>query len=232
MRKAAEIGRGNHTHIGKLDEVEQRMAKLWDNIRLPALSDICVDWGAGAEYYPEIIPDLYAGEPLWIVARLPLQPGEINLCGTLNGQPWDARVRPVTANGSDTLATLWARKKIESLEESMVFGADPALTNELITEVALDYGLLTSQTSLVAVDKTPARQKDEALAVGNIPSLLPAGSTRVVDFANTAAGWQAQLLLSLLTLLVSGWMYLSAGSRTPWKVPGLFRGRTSTGNAR
>ncbi|MFT5371309.1 MAG: Ca-activated chloride channel family protein, partial [Lysobacterales bacterium] len=215
MRKAAEIGRGSHTHIGKLDEVELRMSKLWTNIRLPALSDICVDWGTDAEYFPEIIPDLYAGEPLWVVARLSLLPGQISVCGLLNGQNWENISQPFETKGSNTIATLWARKKIEALEESIVFGADQESTRAQITQVAMDYGLLTSQTSLVAVDKTPARLSSEKLNTEHIPSLLPAGSGQSIGFAQTATGWRTQLLLSLLTLFISGWMYWAAGSRLP-----------------
>jgi Ca-activated chloride channel family protein len=219
MRKAAEIGRGSHTHIGKLDEVEERMSRLWAHIRLPALSDICVDWGSDADYYPEIIPDLYAGEPLWVVARLPLEPREISVCGTLNGQPWEERSQPLATQGSDTLATLWARKKTESLEDSLLFGADIDTVSAEITRVALDYGLLTSKTSLVAVDHSPARLQNEALATGNIPSLLPAGSATGIGLAQTATGWKAQILLSLLTLLIAGWMFFSPGSRSLLEKP-------------
>lgn len=67
MRKAATIGRGSHTAIGRLDEVELRIASLWGRIQRPALQDICIDWGAAAEYYPELVPDLYAGGPLRLV---------------------------------------------------------------------------------------------------------------------------------------------------------------------
>ena len=217
MRKAAEVGRGSHTHIGNLEEVESRMAMLWSHIRLPALSDICVDWGTEAEYYPEIIPDLYAGQPLWVVARLPLQPGPITICGTLNGQTWEQTSVPFTSGGTDTLATLWARKKIASLEEGIVFGADIDLSRAEITRVALDYGLLTSQTSLVAIDKTPARTTDTDLSTGNIPGLLPAGNSQMVSFAQTATGWKTQLFLSLLTLFVATWMLrasLAIGNRS------------------
>ena len=77
MRKAAAIGRGSHTRIGQLDEVAERMASLWDRIALPAVQNVCVDWGMEAEFYPEVVPDLYAGEPLWLYARLPLEPGEV-----------------------------------------------------------------------------------------------------------------------------------------------------------
>ena len=84
MRKAAAIGRGTHTHIGALNEVEEQMAALWRRIENPAVQDLCVDWGMDAEYYPEIIPDLYAGEPLWLTARLPHQPRAVTLCGELD----------------------------------------------------------------------------------------------------------------------------------------------------
>ncbi|HSM68551.1 MAG TPA: VIT domain-containing protein [Xanthomonadales bacterium] len=208
MRKAAEIGRGSHTHIGKLEEVETGMTRLWSHIRTPALSDICVDWGPDAEFYPEIIPDLYAGEPLWIVARLPLEPREITICGQLDGQPWEQTSRPKAGGGNDTLATLWARKKIEALEDGMLFGADAAQSREQILDVALDFGLLTAQTSLVAVDRTPVRLPDEALATGHVPGLLPAGSsTTFAGFPQTAAGWQLQLILSALSLLIVCWLY-------------------------
>ncbi|NND44873.1 MAG: VWA domain-containing protein, partial [Xanthomonadales bacterium] len=94
MRKAAETGRGSHTHIGRLEDVEERMVALWSRIQYPALSDICIDFGVDAEYYPEIIPDLYAGDPLWVTARLPMQPREVLLCGQLDGQPWEFSTLP------------------------------------------------------------------------------------------------------------------------------------------
>ncbi|MBT8063349.1 MAG: marine proteobacterial sortase target protein [Gammaproteobacteria bacterium] len=222
MRKAAEIGRGSHSHIGKLDEVAERMSRLWSQIRLSALSDICVDWGTDAEYYPEVIPDLYAGEPLWVVARLPMEPRQITVCGLLNGQDWEHSTAPFATRGNETLATLWARKKIEALEDGLVFGHDRDTVNKQVRQVALDYGLLTSQTSLVAVDRTPARIPGEALATGKVPNLLPAGSTTGVGFPQTATGWRAQVVLTFLTLLFATWMYwasarpkASTGPRRP-----------------
>ncbi len=205
MRKAAEIGRGSYVHIGKPDEVAEQMSALWGRIQLPALTDICVEWGDAAEYYPEVIPDLYAGEPLWLLARLPSEPTMIGLCGNLNGTDWNLDVNGWDAAssfpGEDNLAKLWARKKIEALEDSLMFGADPELTRLEITGVALDYGLLTRHTSLVAVDKTPRRNNGESLAQTDIPGLLPTGaSPQLAGFPNTATGWLAQLLLSLFVL--------------------------------
>ncbi len=220
MRKAAEIGRGSYVHIAKPEEVAEQMNGLWGRIQLPALTDICIEWGDSAEYYPEIIPDLYAGEPLWLLARLPSEPTLIGLCGTLNGMDWTLDINgwdaASSAPGDDNLAKLWARQKIEALEDSLMFGADPELTRLEITGVALDYGLLTRHTSLVAVDKTPRRDTADALARTDIPGLLPSGSsTQLATYPKTATGWLAQLFLSAFVLLLSSAMLLFSGSRLP-----------------
>jgi Ca-activated chloride channel family protein len=225
MRKAAEIGRGSHVHIAKPEEVEERMSALWGRIRIPALTDICVDWGGGAaEYYPEIIPDLYAGEPLWLTARLASEPTLIGLCGIFNGSGWGMDVNgwdaAVPGPAGDNLAKIWARKKIEALEDSLMFGADPELTRLEITGLALEYDLLTRYTSLVAVDKSPRRSNGEPLAKSDVPGLLPAGSsTRLAGYPPTATGWLTQLLLSLFVLLLATSMLVFSGSRFPMTKP-------------
>jgi len=216
MRKAAEIGRGSHTHIGRLDDVEQRMNELWQRIERPALQDIEVDWGVDADYYPEIIPDLYAGEPLWLVARLPAQPGQIVLRGNLNGTEWQHETRAHPGAGSDSLATLWARGRVEALQDSRLFvDTDPQALRQSIVDVALEFGLLTPYTSLVAVDRTPVRPASAGLSENRVANLLPAGSAmHLSGFSNTASGWQLQLLGAILLLLLSGAMlWFSVPSR-------------------
>ena len=99
---------------------------------------------------------------------------------------------------------MWARQKIEALEDGLSFGQDREQTHAQITQLALKYGLLTAYTSLVAVDRTPARPDQEALGMASVPSLLPAGSTgRTAAFPNTATGWPLQLALGLLVLAIS-----------------------------
>jgi Ca-activated chloride channel family protein len=224
MRKAAEIGRGSYVHIGKTDEVEQQMSALWGRIQLPALTDICVNWGEGAEFYPEIIPDLYAGQPLWLLARLPAEPTMIGLCGSLNDQDWNMNINgwdaAASSPGGDNLAKLWARKKIEALEDGLMFGADAELTRLEITGLALDFGLLTRHTSLVAVDKTPRRTSGESLTSMDIPGLLPAGSSaQFAGYPSTATGWLSQLLLSMFVLLLATAMLVFSGSQLPMTKP-------------
>jgi len=213
MRKAAEIGRGSHTHIGQLADVGLRMNELWQRIQSPALQNIEVDWGMTAEYYPEIIPDLYAGEPLWLVARLPAQPRNVLLRGDLNGADWQQETNPYPGAGSEDLATLWARGRVEALQDSRLFlDVDADTLRESIVDVALEFGLLTPYTSLVAVDRTPVRPAAANLAQENIGNLLPAGSTmQIQGFSNTASGWQLQLLGALLLMSLTSSMLWFAG---------------------
>jgi Ca-activated chloride channel family protein len=224
MRKSAEIGRGSHTQIGRLEEVEKQMAGLWSRIENPAIQNICVDWGMDAEFYPEVIPDLYAGEPLWLYARLPSEPRQVTVCGDLDGAAWEIESRVSPVSGSSDLAMLWARGKVEALEDSRIFGADPEQIRQDVLDLALDYGLLTRYTSLIAVDRTPARPAAEGLTSDLLPSLLPAGSGTAAGFSRTATGWLAQCLLALCSLAVATGMLLylpparavvSRGDRSP-----------------
>jgi Ca-activated chloride channel family protein len=174
MRKAAVIGRGSHTHIGRLDEVTQRMGSLWQRIENPALQDICIDWGSDAEYFPDIVPDLYAGEPLWLLARLPHEPREVRVCGNLNGEPWEQLAQPLPGKGSENIAQLWARSKIEALQDSRLFGLDAELRLE-VSALAIEFGLIP-YTSCSRSTTPRARQCGCA---ARDPNPLPAGSSAI-----------------------------------------------------
>ena len=161
-----------------------------------------------AEFYPEVVPDLYAGEPLWLYARLPHEPREVTICGELQGRYWEMSSRELPGPGGSNLAMLWARSKIEALEDSQIFGADPDVIREEVLDLALQFGLLTRHTSLVAVDSSPSRPGSAGLDVEAIPSLLPAGSGIASGFSQTATGWMTQLILALISLLVATGMLL------------------------
>jgi Ca-activated chloride channel family protein len=208
MRKSAEVGRGSHTHIGRPEEVEERITGLWARIESPAVQNICVDWGMDAEFYPEVVPDLYSGEPLWLYARLPHLPREVTVCGELEGRYWEMISRGLPGSGGGNLATLWARSKIQALEDSRIFGTDPDSIREDVLNLSLEFGLLTRYTSLVAIDKTPSRPGSRELEAGEIPSLLPAGSGIASGFSQTATGWVTRLILALISLLVATGMLL------------------------
>ena len=96
MTRAAQFGRGTFTFIGDVREVKEKMTALFRKLESAALTDIAVDWPAGADAWPRIVPDLYAGEPVVITAQFNANAatGNIALSGRRAGATWgDAAAR-------------------------------------------------------------------------------------------------------------------------------------------
>ena len=79
---------------------------------------------------------------------------------------------PSTALG---VAKLWARSKIASLEAKAFTGADQTRLDKAIETVALEHHLVSSQTSLIAIDKTKSRPDGQGVASVDMPVNLPDG---------------------------------------------------------
>ena len=176
MSRAAKFGRGIYVQIGKIDEVKTRMATLFKAIDNPVLTHIRPNLRKTAETYPARIPDLYDGEPVVFVTKMPKDSSvkNISLTGKIAGGDWnmDSAQTPSPAKG---LAALWAREKIASLEDQRFDRASAAKLDGQILKTALKYNLVSRLTSLVAVDVTPSRPSSENLSAANVPTQLPEG---------------------------------------------------------
>lgn len=201
MREAAEFGRGSFTHIGEVGQVDERMSALFRRLAHPAMTDLCVNWPSPADQYPDPIPDLYAGEPLVVYARLRGSQGPASVCGSRDGVTWRQDTRLERASRRAGIAKLWARARIEALMDSRVTGADPEAVRKQVLQVALAHQLLSPFTSFVAVDRTPARVA-EALEKRRLASAAPAGG-RSTGLPQTATGLPRHALLGLLGLLLA-----------------------------
>lgn len=215
MRKAAQFGRGTYTHIAKESEIAGAMANLFDKIERVALTDVLVDWPDALEIYPNQVPDLYAGEPLVVAASFPARGGEplaVEAFGRIAGVQWSQRVTAPT-DSLPGIAALWASRKIEYLTDSRVGGADESLIRKLVVDVALEHGLVSPYTSLVAVDKTPVRSESAALERRAVSNMLPNGAqwTTVPQTATAAPFYRWIGMLVLLIAAAIG----AAGKRRP-----------------
>lgn len=61
------------------------------------------------------------------------------------------------------VAAHWARSRIETLESLRGREFADVEIDQEIAETALEYGIVSSQTSLVAVDRTPQRSREVAM---------------------------------------------------------------------
>jgi len=177
MSRAARLGRGTFTHIGDLNQVQARMAVLFDKLENPVMTDLVAEWpvGVAGEAWPNPLPDLYAGEPVVLTARLSKMDGTLRLAGNLNGEAWLAELPLSKAAPGSGVSKLWARKKIASIEESRYDGASWQDVDKGVLMVALEHHLVSRLTSLVAVDVTPSRPVGETLTTKDVPLNLPDG---------------------------------------------------------
>lgn len=189
MNRAAEIGRGTFTHIGATGEVAERMGDFFEKLENPVMTGLSVQ-GVGAnlsEVSPDPLPDLYNGEPIVLAARAGSATGTLQITGDYAGQPWQVALDLEKAKDGEGIGKLWARRKIASLEAGRAYDSDFASIDRAVEEVALDHHLVSSRTSLVAVDVKVTRPEGEAVARGKLPLNLPAGWDAEKWFGEEAA---------------------------------------------
>ena len=182
MRKAAEAGRGTFVYIPDVAQVKARMSTLFEKLERPALTGISYGWRGGTgtiasrpESFPAAIPDLYVGEPVVLVSRLPAESLARNDVLTLRAGGWKTDLRLADARPAAGIGTLWARDKITALMDSRRDGATEGDVKAAVTKVALSHSLVTRYTSLLATEKTVSRLQDAPLASGDAPVNLPHG---------------------------------------------------------
>jgi Ca-activated chloride channel family protein len=207
LRRAAELGRGTDVLVRDLAEVDARIDALLAKLGAPVLRDLALAWPGPAEVYPERLPDLYAGEPLQVLARLPALHGQLKAQGLGQRQRWQDSVALGSAQSVDGrgVARLWANARITALDDSLRAGADPALVRAQTLEVALKHQLVSAYTALVAIERTPIRPLDLDLASVGFANAAPAGSVAFAQGSTPARmRLAAALALALLALLVLG----------------------------
>jgi Ca-activated chloride channel family protein len=129
-----------------------------------------------ADMTPDVLPDLYRGEPLVLAARLGKLAGTMEVKGRIGDRPWSVTLPLANAAEGRGLSKLWARRKIADAEVAQTMRALTAdEANKTILALALEHQLVTRLTSLVAVDKTVTRPAGEPLKVSELPLNLPAG---------------------------------------------------------
>jgi Ca-activated chloride channel homolog len=204
MRKTAEFGSGIFTYVGNLTEVKDKLDTLFKKLERPVLNDIQLDrtgW-AGLEHYPSNIADLYEGEPIVLALKATSLPDQAVLRGQMGTQPWSLPLSMKQATHRGGLSVYWARQKISSLMDEVFTGTAVETVRKGILDVALAHHLVSTYTSLVAVDVTPARvvSKPETEVLQSTKSSEDQEKTAMIGLPKTGTNGPLQLLLGLLLL--------------------------------
>jgi Ca-activated chloride channel homolog len=177
MTRAAELGRGTFTFIGDATQVTSRMDELFNKLGNPSVTGIAATTTqAGVELTPALLPDLYQGEPLLVMAEAKSLSGTLTFTGKIGDAPWTVTLPLASAAQGKGISKLWAHRKIADFEVAATMGTVPAeVSANQVLEVALAHQIVSSQTSLIAVDKSPKRPAGEKLTRAEVPLNLPEG---------------------------------------------------------
>jgi Ca-activated chloride channel family protein len=168
----ARHGRGEVEYVGLKDDGSAAARRFHERVRSPLLTDISIEWGGlpVSDLYPARIPDLFAAKPLVISGRYSGSGGGvIRLRGKAAGRDFTREIKvnlPAAQPGNDVLATLWARRRVDHLMSQDFHGLQGGAMREdlkqQITQLGLDYRLMTQFTSFVAVE-------DRVVTEGGVP---------------------------------------------------------------
>jgi Ca-activated chloride channel family protein len=166
----AERGRGAVEVLSPGSAVEQGAARLFARVESPLLWDLTLDWHGAqvTDVFPERLPDLYAGLPVTVLARVrDAGPVRVSVVGE---SPEGVRSFDVVLDARGVpehpvVGVLWARAALEELEDDLrlLAGGAGELTLEEraarqaevraeLVDLSLDTGLVSSATSFVVVE--------------------------------------------------------------------------------
>jgi Ca-activated chloride channel family protein len=184
LDKMAEHGRGEVEYVGLQDDGSAAARRFHERVQHPLLTDISVDWDGldVSEVYPKRLPDLFSAKPLVLTGRY-ATPGKatIRLRGKVAGHSVVRKIEvefPGFEPEHDVLATLWARTKIGDLMaqdyNGIQQGNPKSDVREAITQLGLDYRMMTQFTSFVAVEELIITEGGQPRRV-EVPVELPDG---------------------------------------------------------
>ncbi|EDY87133.1 inter-alpha-trypsin inhibitor domain protein [gamma proteobacterium HTCC5015] len=199
LRKAAQVGQGDYVYIASGQEVKARMQRLFAKLENPVLKQLNIDLpeGAEAEVWPNPLPDLYHGRPLYLAMKLD-KPIDHLVLKAQTDRLWQQRIalpEPTEATG---IHTLWAREKIAAQLDGLRQGKTQEEVRQAVLAVALEHAVMSPYTSFVAVEETPVRPAGEDLKKASVPNRRPVDQA----YPKTALGLTQQWYLASLLMLV------------------------------
>jgi Ca-activated chloride channel family protein len=187
LDKITEYGRGEVEYVGLNDDGSAAAKRFYERVRNPLLTDISVEWNGlpVADVYPQRVPDLFSAKPVVLTGRyLNGASGTIRLKGKMSGNDFVREIPvqfPDNEARHDVLAALWARQRIDDLMGQDYAGAQYANMKpelkETITQLGLEYRLMTQFTSFVAVEEMVVTDGGQPRRI-DVPVEVPEGMDR------------------------------------------------------
>lgn len=186
LDRMARLGRGVAAYVAVNDpesDGARVMDRFFDRIERPVLRDVTIDWNGAnvSDVSPSggRTPDLFVGRSVIVAGKV--GPGgfarPVKVTGRVGGTSVTMEIQPVRAagDGGRAVAAIWARQKLMDLEEhALVEGWDGRAYASAVRQVALQNGLVSAFTALVAVDSSSRTAGTSGVSVA-VPVPTPEG---------------------------------------------------------
>ncbi len=207
----ARAGQGEPFVVTSEGEAEERADALRRYIESPVLTKARLS-ATGFEIYdmePPGIPDVLAQRPVVVFGkwRGP-RAGTLTLRGLAGDGPFE-RSFDLSKAGPDprnvALSYLWARGRIARLDDYQRLVNDPDRVKE-ITQLGLDYHLLTAYTSFIAVDEVVRNPKPDDAQTVRQPLPMPQGVSDLAVGGEVPTAPEPELLVLVgVSAAVAAW---------------------------
>lgn len=161
INKIARLTGGKAEYINKGKRIEDGVLSQFNRIRGLQITNIEIDWGRMEidKTYPRTIEYMYDGEPFSIFAKVK---GDLEGVVTLNGFVQGKRVQRRVilskldlAINADLIEKIWYKKRIESLENRIIYERDEvyeAMRNKII-ELSTEMGIISNETTYILIEE-------------------------------------------------------------------------------
>jgi Ca-activated chloride channel family protein len=181
----ARIGVGQPFYLLNTEAASTVVSQIFRTISQPALTSIQIDWGGlqVSDLTPAALPDLFGERPVVVAGRYSKGgAATVTVRGRLAGKPFSKAIAvalpEASVDGNPAVAYLWARRQISAWMD--IHATEPAEAPEMqkrVTALALQYGLMSRFTSMVAVDRVVRNRSGSSQQVP-VPVPLPDGVSR------------------------------------------------------
>ncbi len=159
LDRAATVGRGEAFYVRQDENADAVIERFFKRVDRPNLAHIQIDWGGlqVSALTPARIPDLWRGQPITLHGRYRKGgKAHVTIRGRLGSEAYEMPVQltlPENQPENALVATVWARARIKELMLDMARGGQRDELEKRITDLGLEYRIMTQWTSFVAVEE-------------------------------------------------------------------------------
>jgi Ca-activated chloride channel homolog len=205
----ARAGQGEAFVVTQPDQAAAQAERLRRIIDSPVLTQVKARF-EGLDVYdvqPAQLPDVLAGRPVLWFGKWRAAPGQaVNAQLVIEGQaatgPWRSALSTSgqVSETASALRHLWARHRIASLSDEEALQGGTTFKKQ-ITDLGLQYSLLTQYTSFIAVDQVVRNPNPEHATTVNQPLPLPEGVSTLAVGAEVPSTPEPSAWLALMVVV-------------------------------